>query len=169
MALDMEKLQHLVRLTNSDHQSCTLVRAYMDDNQTAVYDLPTLYLVQWLYIQFETADLVKKHTCATFTPYKQNKQAVARNKGCASWRKAAHLALAQFPDCEVFLAQGTQVSRTAVHGIAEGHDYTALVALLSIACLYSTKLSFLPKRMLTQQEVWNIDAMPLGTAILTAD
>ncbi len=86
--LEVPLIQQLVRRTTSCHQWCTLVRAYMDDNQTAVYDPPTLYLIQWLYLQFESAGLVvKKHTCANFMTYNLGQDGTGKRKGCASWMK----------------------------------------------------------------------------------
>ncbi len=110
--LELPICRHLVRPTNSDHQWHFLMIFYMDDNQTAIYDMPTLYLVQWLYLQFESSGVVvKKRTCAIFLPYNLNSKEAEKHKGCASWQKAAMVALLELCELCGAMNQGKQKCR----------------------------------------------------------
>jgi Reverse transcriptase (RNA-dependent DNA polymerase) len=144
------------------------VRAYMDDNQSAVQSMQALIRTQAAYDLVHTAGLqVTQHSCCIFAPV----GTVIFPTGYPSWRRAARHILRDSTKKDPenkFCANNSDRIFTLLQlqAIAGGHPGPILTKLVLIKCECKTKTAFLPAYPLTHAQIARIDGSSWGAKIL---
>ncbi len=134
-----------IKKARTQHQAHEpLVRAYMDDNQTAVQGPFYLFYVQTAYLWFETGGLImKRHKCANFTPAPPYAGPTFVAFGGSSWTRAAEQALRQWPEVLIFAAGAEVFTRAQLQDLTHGAGFLILRKLVLTPCKCGSKLGLL--------------------------